>query len=333
MSTHAVEIVQLGDVIPIPDTDTLGTTMVWGWQCVVKRSEFRKGDLAVYVPPDFEVPTSRLEFSFLGPKERCRIKVRKLRGQISQGLLIPLSPALTGLPVGTNVMDLLGITRYEPPEPLSTGGQFERGPSGVYAPKFDVESYQRYRHLIPEGTPVIITEKLHGANARFVWGSGDSLDAQNYRMFCGSRNHWMQQDPSNLWWRALSLHPAIETWCRANPGNVLYGEVFGQVQDLKYGAPQNAIYFRAFAATCATGYWPYGTLLRSLDRVGVMPAPVLYLGPFLEASTMELAEQNSSILGAQHEREGVVIVPLDGRESPEIGRVALKIVSNRYLGR
>ena len=72
------------------------------------------------------------------------------------------------------------------------------------------------------------------------------------------------------------------------------------------------------------------TALESFDLEHV---PVLHNGPFDEEVARKLAEENSSISGAQHHREGVVIKPVVERREDGVGRVILKIVGNRYLSK
>ncbi len=119
MSTHSVNIVEITDIQPHPNADRLNIVHVSGWNCVVARGQFKPGDRAVYVEPDYVVPTARPEFAFLakGHEDRTehRMKAVRLRGQLSFGLLVPVPADVAALPVGSNVMENLGIRRYEPP--------------------------------------------------------------------------------------------------------------------------------------------------------------------------------------------------------------------------
>lgn len=338
MSTHSIEIVELTEIEPHPNADRMELTRVWGWQCCIGKGQFRPGDRAIYIPPDYVVPRRpEFEFLFRDPaRTEERIRVKRLRGTLSQGLIIPVPDHLADRSVGTNVIEDLGVRRYEPPIPPVTGGHFISPPQGVYAPKFDLENYQRYSDRFRPGEVVVITEKIHGANARYVWAEG--------MQFCGSRTNWMAEDDRNIWWRALRATPAIGQWCEANPGMVLYGEVFGQVQDLKYGAGPSQLFFAAFAVLASNEWlsfpWAFESVTdRSLAtgvfyhgmNAGLMWAPVLYIGALDPVHAAALAEGDSSWPGANHMREGVVITPLQERTDSEIGRVALKLVSNRYL--
>ncbi len=345
VSTHVIEIVEIDSIEPHPNADRMELTHLWGWQCCIGKGQFKPGDRAVYIPPDYLVPLHRPEFAFLRKDEKKtqeRIRVRRFRGLYSQGLLISVPPQLADRPVGSDVMADLQIERYEPPLPKTTGGDFVPGPSGLYSPKFDVESYQRYRHLFTPGEEVVITEKLHGASARYVYAKqsqtksierGDAgISADEWVQFCGSRTHWIKDDETNIWWMAFRQNPAIGQWCRANPERILYGEVFGQVQGLKYGAGRNDVFFAAFSVLDKLTWLDHDVFAASIASMPGLPTvPVLYRGPFDEKQALALAEEDSSWASADHMREGVVVLPIHERMDPEIGRVILKMVGNRYI--
>lgn len=328
MSTHQVNVVRVEAPQPHPNADALEILTVYGYTCIVRKGEWHAGDLAVYVEPDYVVDSRRAEFAFLasmlkhepGPE---RIRVKRLRGIVSQGLIVP-APA--DAREGDDVMGRLGIERYVPPADLATKGDNESPPPG-YAPVYDVESFRRYQHAWTESEPVVVTEKIHGANARFTFREG--------RMWCGSRTGWKAQDAKNLWWAALAQNPWIETACRnlseSEGPAVVYGEVFGQVQDLKYGAKQGQVFFRAFDVLIGNTW----AAPASLDDFFSPEhrAPVVYEGPLSLAAVDSWADGRSLVPGADNIREGVVIRPVVERTHLELGRVIGKVVSNRYLER
>lgn len=324
-STHKAEVVRI-KLEEHPNADALSIVHIHGWTCVVRTEDWEDGDLAVYVEPDSIVPDTP-EFAFLksNSKNWNRIRARKFRGIISLGLLVP---APEGAKEGDDVMEQMGITHYEPPEPFTTGGEDEPAPPGYY-PKYDVENFNRYGHVLIEGEEVIVTEKIHGASCKICHIED--------RMWVSSRNHWKRYDEKNLWWRALKQNSWIEEFCKKYPGFVLYGEVFGNVQKLKYGAGPNDFFFRAFDIL-QREQWCSIDEVRHFEQLGGFNinehwVPILYEGPFEEKRIRELALGNSSIPGANHMREGVVIRPKEERTNPEIGRVQLKIVSPRYLSK
>jgi RNA ligase (TIGR02306 family) len=331
LSTHAVEIVTIERIEPHPKADRLEIAHIWGWRSAVRIGSFRAGDRAIFIPPDFEVPLNDPQFEFLRPQysgqHYGRIRTRRYLDVISQGLVIEVPDRLAHLPVGTNVMDDLRIIRYDPPSTLSETVTFIRGPHMVYAPKFDVESYERYHNIIQLGEDVIVTEKIHGANARYTFSKHEDGE---YRMFNGLRSQWLSED-ENPWVTTQKNTPGIESFCRDFPDHIVYGEVYGKVQSLKYGMNGKCA-FAAFAVLKPDGIWMDFHEMQSAAARHSMPVvPVLYTGPHNQQIAIDLAEGDSSIPGANHHREGVVITPLKERVDPTIGRVCLKVISSRYF--
>jgi len=187
------------EVIPLilekhPNADKLSIVRIGGYQAVTQTEQWAGKDRAVYCPPDSMVPIDRPEFAFLNRGKGAtyeRIKAKKLRGEWSEGLLVAAPP---GAQIGDDVSSVLGVQRYEPPEPgVNSGGKSnltlagENEPEPFPVPKYDLEAWQKFGYLIPDGTPVVLTEKLHGANARFVYW--------NNRFYCGSRTGWKREYP------------------------------------------------------------------------------------------------------------------------------------------
>lgn len=81
------------DIQPIPDADAIEVASVLGWKVVIKKGEFNIGDRIVYCEVDSIMP-ERPEFEFLRPV-KFRVKTRRMRGQISQGIVFPLSVLTT----------------------------------------------------------------------------------------------------------------------------------------------------------------------------------------------------------------------------------------------
>lgn len=122
---------------PIEGADKIEVAQVLGWQCVVKKGEFKVGDKVIYVEVDSVMP-EKPEFEFLRDR-KFRVRTIKLRGQISQGLILPLSvldnylevPAgiekiKKALTSGDDVTDYLKITKYLSPSERDEITQQER---------------------------------------------------------------------------------------------------------------------------------------------------------------------------------------------------------------
>lgn len=327
MSTHHVNVVKIENLEKHPNADTLSIVKVKDYTCIVRNGDLNIGDLAIYIPPDYVVPNSSL-FAFLG--EHRRIKVKKLRGLYSQGLLLPC-PKDINFVVGDDVMETLAITHYEPPLPRSiTHGDAEKAPN-QHTPVYDVENLRDFPDLLSAADTVVVTEKIHGANGRYLFFEN--------RIWCGSRTQWKKQAADNMWWRCLEQNPWVTVFCERHPGLILYGEVYGQVQDLRYGTKPGEYRFAVFDVfDPLQALWlPYAAIKKiGNDIAGFAMVPEIYVGAFDRNKIKALAEINSAI-SPQQIREGVVVEEVTGRTDnrlePLNGRIKLKLVSNRYLER
>ena len=221
MSTHRVDVIRIAEIVRHPNADSLGLVQIDGFTAIVRLGDFQPGDLAAYIEPDYVVPDTE-QFAFLQGK--TRIKAKRLRGVWSQGLLVKAPP---GAKEGECVMKQLGITRYEPPMVgVRRGGPGSNlGNNGAERPHhtlssltaYDLENWRRHNKALAPGEAVVITEKLHGANARMAWRGG--------RLWVGSRNQWKRSGEITRWQRLVAafrafmvaLLPSIRRWWKPTP--------------------------------------------------------------------------------------------------------------------
>lgn len=337
MSEFHIEVVRLGAIEKHPNADALQITQVHGgYPCISQLGAFADGDLAVYVPVDAIVDTARPEFAFLAgsnvPGKPHRVRAKRLRGIFSMGLLIP---APVGASEGDDVREQLGITKWEPPaERINTSSPPAPSPGGLSIPVYDLEGLRRHltgskyakyaEPVLADGEEVVITEKIHGANARIV-RTADGV------VHVGSRTQWKREDADELWWPAVRASGIYVD--SIPPGFVIYGEVFGQVQDLTYGHDRGApASFRMFDIYDAnTGSWmDYDEAVGFAEVLGIPVVPTLHRGPW-SRDLLSLAEGPSTL--ASHTREGFVVRPVKERWHRRVGRVVLKMVGEGYLTR
>ena len=126
-------IQRIWKIEPIEGADRIELAHVLGWQCVVNKGQFRDMDLAVYFEVDSFLPVAP-EFEFLRASsyrktdvmgEGFRLRTMKFRGQISQGLLLPINvfPAIPAdAELGADVTEILGVKKWEIEERITTGG-------------------------------------------------------------------------------------------------------------------------------------------------------------------------------------------------------------------
>lgn len=355
MSKHESIVIRVSEILPHPDPETinLGIVKVFGdsgYQCVVNKNQWKVGDLAAYIEPDTLVDGNREEFSFLNkegkPPQKHRIKVRKLRGVWSEGFLCPVSHL--SLKEGDDAWATLSLERYEPPMITGKNGSrkanldadFGSGGGWVAAPvrlpfqKYDIENFRKYSKLFEDGEEVVIMEKIHGANFRAVWA--------DEQLFVGSQGGWRGKtvirpdtgeamEVSNTWIEGSKQNPWLENLCKENPDVVFFGEVFGQVQDLKYGATKNQVFVRLFDGFSISHRrfleWNEFNQIVKLEWM----APVLYVGPFSKEIVTSHTDGPSIVPAANHIREGCVV---KSTTVPNYGeRKILKSVSNLYLER
>ena len=264
------------------------------------------------------------------------------------------------LHLGTDVSDLLGITHYDPDTESTKGensnapklrkkyprtftgwlkffkrklyGLFRSGPRdgksdniSLGIPTYDVDALKNYPHTFEDGEQVIVTEKIHGSNARYIFLDGI--------MYAGSRNLWKSADSSCIFRRNLKENPWIEEWCRAHEGYVLWGEIGPSQKGFDYGTKAGKLFFFVFDVRTPEGKW----LDREHDEAGLLAqimdhsVPILYQGPYNLEEIKKHVDGTSKVPGAKHIREGVVIKTQVEGHARGIGRKQMKIVSNAYL--
>lgn len=109
-------IQKIVDIQPIEGADRIEVATVLGWKVVVAKADnFNIGDKVVYIEIDSKVPETNPVFDFLKDRH-YRVKTIRLKGQYSQGLIMPISKFKElenkNLEVNDDVTDLLGITYY-----------------------------------------------------------------------------------------------------------------------------------------------------------------------------------------------------------------------------
>lgn len=227
------------DITPIEGADAIVLAHINGWAAVVKKGEFSVGQYVVFCEIDSWVPHEIAPFLCKGkePREYLGIKGErlrsvKLRGQLSQGLILPINVLpLADYAEGEDVSEKLGIVKYEPPVPVQLAGQV-KGNFPSLVSKTDEERVQNIRDLEKYLDEVFVeTEKLHGTSVSFVLN-------ENGEMEVCSRNLSLKEDENNLYWKlakkndALSMLNSVKNYYEATGVSVktvaIQGEGVGQ---------------------------------------------------------------------------------------------------------
>jgi RNA ligase (TIGR02306 family) len=311
---------------PIEGADAIETATVLGWQLVVKKGEFKVGDLCVYCEIDSILP-DRPEFEFLKPRG-MRIKTIRLRGQISQGICFPLSVLPEGTPIteDADVTDVLGVEKWEMPIPASLAGRVKGG-FPRFMPKTDETRVQILQPLLDalQGEPCYVAEKVDGSSVTYYVRNGE--------FGVCSRNLELLEDEDNTLWkvaRALEVEPKL----RSLGGNfALQGEIIGEgVNGNKLRLRgQTARFFNLFDIDRYV-YLDFAELQSTLERLDLPMVPVIDIHFSLpnDIPTLVALATRRSTISPEVWAEGIVIRPLK-EQFFEGERVSFKVINPEFL--
>lgn len=236
---------KIAEVQPIPNADKICAYRTDGWLIVDSVGKYNVGDLVVMCEIDSWVPTSIAPFltkaghepkEFEGVKGE-RLRTIKLRGQVSQGLLLPLDVVvvLTETPKelmneGDDVTEILGILKYEKPLPAALAGM-AKGNFPSFIPKTDQPRIQnctrQFEEILKDSWS--ITEKLDGSSMT-VYVNFKEFDEEANAPKHGvcSRNLDLKFDEANSFWEAAIKFDLIEKIASTGRSLAIQGELVGE---------------------------------------------------------------------------------------------------------
>jgi RNA ligase (TIGR02306 family) len=323
-----------------PNADTLSIAKIdgTGWQSIVKTEDMINAELGVYIPIDSEVDTKRAEFKHLDKNNtgaRSRIKTIKLRGVLSQGMLIA---APVDYQLGDDLTEFYDVKRYEPPIPTYLAGDTIRCPE-AFSKYTSIDNAKNIKNPFQQNELVRVTEKIHGTNFRagFVFDGTIENNVPKLKYFVGSHNTAKSPDGQNEYSviaLKYNLAEKIENLLKKyNPtyNFIIFGEIFGKkIQHLDYNCEKNERKLSIFDVLIDGKYQNWDVLCEIAQELGLDVVPLLYKGPYDHEIVMQHRD-GLTTLGGKHIREGVVVTPLTERFDSVIGRVILKYISDDYL--
>lgn len=226
-------IAEITYIKPIEGADAIECAIVnGGWPVVVKKGEYQVGDVAIYLEIDSWVPHELAPFLSKGQEPREyngvkgeRLRTVKLRGQISQGLLLPIDLTFFRDP-GTDVTETLGIQKWEPPIPAQLQGTM-KGNFPHFIPKTDQERCQNLRKEIFEehkGETYEVTTKLDGSSMTVYVKDGE--------IGVCSRNIDLKETEGNSFWKAAREQNIVEALAHISEDKgeeyAIQGELIGE---------------------------------------------------------------------------------------------------------
>jgi RNA ligase (TIGR02306 family) len=339
MERKLASIRKIEKIDPISGADKIELVTVDGWKVVVAKDVGHKiGDFVVYCEIDSFLPI-KPEYEFLrkssykkmGDQEGFRLRSVKLRGQISQGLILPIKDVipfpdvLDYMEVGKDVTELLGIVKYEPPIPAELAGKVKGGfPS--FIPKTDEERIQNLSSEYEEWKTqsdheFYVTEKLDGSSATFYMKDG---------VFgvC-SRNLELLETEDNTFWRVARILDLENKMKNVGMNFSIQGELIGEgIQGNPYKIKGQTVRFFNIYDIDLREYYSIHILNRIVKDVmgGLETVPVLETNFKLPETIDELLKyaDAKSALNPNFDREGIVI--RNGNKS-----ISFKVISNQFL--
>ena len=334
MTERAMATIRKIDSIdPIEGADAIEVATVGGWKVVVKKNEFKVGELAVYFEIDSWVPNELAPFLTKGTEPREyngvkgeRLRTVKLRGQISQGLLLPLEPTCKNIESllfeDLDVSVPLNVQKWERPIPAQLAGQV-RGNFPALVPKTDQERIQNLSKQFDKFMEDTwsVTEKLDGSSCTFY------LDDEDQFHVC-SRNLDLKEDENNSFWKTAKKYD-IEGIMRRNSmkGMAIQGEMIGEgIQGNQYKVVLDFYVYDMYNTKTGEYILP-SQLKAACERLGLNHVPILAEGITLAGSSIQSilseAEGKSRLNGS--EREGIVF------KSESVHDRSFKAISNKWL--
>lgn len=168
MSNFSVDVTLVEALEPINGADFIELAKIREYRAIVRKGTFKVGDKVAYIPEASIVPEDLMyKLGLVGKlsgSQKNRVKAIKLKGELSQGLVLPAEEEWE---LGSDVAEILGITKWEPTIPAHLTGQVVNALI-PFTMTYDVENFKNYYNLIEEHEPVVITEKIHGTCCIFT---------------------------------------------------------------------------------------------------------------------------------------------------------------------
>ena len=332
------------DIQPIEGADKIVKAQILGWWIVVKKDEFKIGDIVSYIQIDTIVP-EEAQYEFL--RERSyRVRTIKLRKQISQGLIVPLPPGK--YKEGDDLTSILKITKFSkevPDEPIKAPKIWYKKYIWLFkqkvlfklfpnlnkpsklpfptneVPKTDEERIQNMPTTLTKYKDKNFTasEKLDGSSITILYTKG------KYRI-C-SRNYEMN-NIDNEWSRTFintRFHQYIDL-LRINFGTdniIVQGELIGKPQGNPYKVENQIRLFNIYVNGKRLPQHEFSAIVE-LWNIPAVPVISFMVFQFNTMDEILKYAEDKSKLNDQVEREGLVF-------RDEENTISFKVISNKFL--
>jgi RNA ligase (TIGR02306 family) len=357
-------VARIGEIKPIEGADNIEVAVIGGWNCIVPKGQYSQGYLAIVATTDAVIPQELSDLmnvtNYL--RKGQRVKTVKLRGVYSECLIIPFSKLLLPktfadtVKEGKDMMELLGIYKYEPPAvqvQLSSGRKikYHQNPNfGVY---YKFPNIKNVQGMFNESDEVEITRKIHGTNARYgivrksklsIWDKLKRFFGNKwveYEYVYGSHNVEKGSDSQGFYdtdvWRTIAekynireqlwdFFKRYKEYYNIKEGIIIYGEIYGPGIQKGYDYNLTELEYAGFDVSINGEYC---SVLRSYAIQSVsLELPYVQTLDLCHWS-QEIQDKlvfNNFIEGTKIPHEGVVVKSIDGNR-----RKVAKVINPDYL--
>ena len=320
---------QIQELIQIPGAEKIESAIVncgkgGKWQGCVQKQTFSVGDKCMVFLQDSILPEIP-EFEHMR-KHRFRVRMCRFLKTPSEVLISPIAPSssMEELPIGEEISDIVGVTKYEKPISISIAGEC-KGNFPSFIPKTDEVNFQTIPDLIKDyiGYPCWITLKYDGTSATFYHRDGE--------VGVCSRNLEKKLTSQDVYNRIDKEYRITQQLQESNLNYAIQGEIYGP------GIQKNPLGVSQLSFACFDIYDidTHKYLLpfereELLDRFGIPSVKLIYQTVWLYTDFEQirtLADQN---LSNGKPAEGVVVRIYDHSKEFLDNRISFKIINLNY---
>jgi RNA ligase (TIGR02306 family) len=355
-------VATISEIKEIAGADNIEQGVIGGWNAIIKKGEYKVGDLVVVATTDAVIPQDLSDSlnitNYL--RKGQRVRTVKLRGVYSECLIISLDNISTfngEIFEGKDMMETLHIFKYEPPAvqvKLSSGRKIKYKQNPNFQVYYKFPNIKNVSGIFTPEDDVQITRKLHGTNARYgivkktklsIWDRvkkffGFADEWINYEYVYGSHNVEKGSDSQGFYdtdvWRTVAENFEIKEklWCfvketvgivNIGPGVIVYGEVYGPGIQKNYDYGLKELQFSGFDIMLDGEYVDVLLVSALFHIVGLPQVETLYQGKWSQESQDKFVF-NNFIEGTEIPHEGVVVKHVSGNRQ----RIA-KVINPDYL--
>jgi RNA ligase (TIGR02306 family) len=360
-------VARINEIKPIPGADNIEQAVVGGWNAIIQKGQYAEGGLVVVTTTDAVIPQELSDAinvtNYL--RKGQRVRTVKLRGVYSECLIMPLSLLVGRSKViktakeGDDMMENLGVYKYEPPIKqitLSSGKRIRFTENEAFRVYYKFPNVKNVPGIFTEEDNVQITRKLHGTNARYGIVKKTKLSFWDkikkffrladkwihYEFAVGSHNVEKGSDSqgyydTNVWYEVADKYKIKEKLWNyikvldsvgdaPDNGIVIYGEIYGPGIQKNYDYGLKELEFAVFDITYNNKYDSVIHTEYVTKNVLRLPhVPILYIGPWSQ-KVQDKHVFNNMIEGTKVPHEGIVIKHVSGERQ----KVA-KVINPDYL--